>query len=239
MMRKLKIVVEYDGTRYHGWQVQPNGVTIQELLQNKLKVITKRKTVVMGSGRTDAGVHARAQVAHFSTTSKMTTREFLKALNSLLPLDVVVKEVEEVDSGFHAIGSASRKLYQYTVLNRDFPTALECRFADYVATPLNVPAMRRAAKLFLGEHDFGAFRAAGCNARNSIRTLYQCSIKKQGDYLCFSVEGNGFLKYMVRIIVGTLLEVGKGKMSVKEVEAILESKDRVKAGPTAPARGSV
>ncbi|MFQ5481205.1 MAG: tRNA pseudouridine(38-40) synthase TruA [Nitrospinaceae bacterium] len=236
-MRKFKLLLEYDGTRYHGWQIQPNGLTIQELLQTRLQTITKRKTSVMGAGRTDAGVHAEGQVAHFTSPSRMEPMQFLKALNSLLPCDVVVKAVEEVGPEFHAMYSATQKLYRYCILNRDHPSALRYRYAHYVVAPLKVPPMRRAAAAFLGTHDFAAFRASGCGARTSVRTLYACSVKKQGDQIIIEVKGSGFLKYMVRNIVGTLIEVGKGRMTLATVKEVLASGDRRRAGPTAPARG--
>ncbi len=236
-MRKIKLLIEYDGTRYHGWQVQPNGTSIQEVIEKHLSRITETPTQVVGSGRTDAGVHAEGQVAHFTTGSAMTPVQFLKALNSLLPADIVIKQVEEVPETFHAQKSATGKLYRYSILNRDHPSALDCRFSHYVARGLNLGAMRKAARILVGEHDFSAFRGSGCEAKSTVRTLSSCAIKKSGDYLRIEVEGNGFLKHMVRNIVGTLLEVGKGRIPPGEVAGILESRDRRNAGPTAPARG--
>lgn len=236
-MRKIKLLIEYEGTAYHGWQYQPNGLTIQEVLEDRLSRITQRKTTVIGSGRTDAGVHAEGQVAHFTTESNMTPRQFLKALNSLLPHDIVIKQVEEVDASFHARKSATRKIYRYTLLNRDYPSALFCRQAHYVAQPLDIVAMRRAARDFIGQHDFSAFQGAGCEAKSPVRVLYDLRIKKRKDWLQISFDGSGFLKHMVRNIVGTLIEVGHGRIPADAIPDILASRQRKNAGPTAPARG--
>ncbi len=237
-MRKIKILLEYEGTRYHGWQFQPNKVSIQGILEAKLSKITRQKIRVIGSGRTDSGVHAESQVAHFRTSSIMTPMEFLKALNSLLPADIVVKKVEEADPDFHAQKSASHKIYRYTILNRDYPSALLCRQAHYIATPtLNVNAMRRAARFMVGIKDFKAFQASGCSSKTTVRKISRVSISKKDDFIQITVEGSGFLKYMVRNMVGTLIEVGMGKWPPEQVDALLKSKNRRLAGPTAPARG--
>lgn len=236
-MRKLRLLIEYDGTAYHGWQVQPNGVTIQELLEKSLTDITKTRTQVYGAGRTDAGVHAKGQVAHFMTESCMTPREFMKALNSCLPADIVILQVEEVDEQFHAQMSAVKKLYRYSILNRDFPSALNCRFAHYIAQPLDVEAMQEAAAVLVGRHDFTSFRGAGCSAKTSTRTITKCEVKRERDVIRIEVEGDGFLKHMVRNIAGTLIEIGKGRIQAAGMQAILDSRDRKNAGPTAPARG--
>lgn len=237
-MRKFRILIEYEGTRYNGWQIQPNGLGIQEVLQSKLKKITKKKTNVIASGRTDAGVHAEGQVAHFRTTSQMTPREFLKALNSLLPADIVVKKVEEVSLDFHAQMSATRKRYRYVILNRDYPSALQCRQAHYMATPtLNVTAMRKAARCLVGKKDFKSFQGSGCIANSTVREIFKLTIAKKEDFIQITVDGSGFLKYMVRNIVGTLIEIGSGKMSPEDMKKILNSSNRRLAGPTAPSRG--
>ncbi len=236
-MRKLKILIEYEGTRYSGWQCQANGLAIQEVLQKTLKKITQEKKSVVASGRTDAGVHAEGQVAHFFTASRMNSREFLKAFNSLLPSDIVVKKVQEVDSKFHAQKSATQKTYRYTILNRDFPSALRGRQAHYIASPLNVSAMRRAAKYLVGKHDFSAFQGAGGKVNSTVREIDSLTIQKKDDWIHFNVVGNGFLKYMVRNIVGTLIQVGQEKITAEQTQVILQSCDRTQAGPTAPARG--
>ena len=233
MTRKLKIIIEYEGTRYHGWQVQPNGITIQEVLQTCLEKITKEKRPVIGSGRTDAGVHAEGQVAHFETTSSMTCRQFLMAFNSLLPHDIAVIDVAEVAMTFHAQRSAVRKIYRYTLLNRQYPSALHHDRCWFIQYPIDVNAMRRAKKYLEGKHDFSAFRAANCEARNPVREINKIDVSKKGDFINLHFDGNGFLKYMVRNIVGTLVMVGRNKMSPEKIKTILESRDRNNAGPTA------
>jgi tRNA pseudouridine38-40 synthase len=233
MTRKLKLIIEYEGTGYHGWQVQPNGLTIQEVLQDCLKEITSDTASVVGSGRTDAGVHAQGQVAHFKTSSSMTPHQFMMAFNSLLPHDIVVKNAEEVADDFHAQRSAVRKTYRYTILNREYPSALlhdRCWFIQY---PLDTPAMERAKSYLEGKHDFSAFRASNCEARNPVREIYKIDISKKDDFITLDFDGNGFLKYMVRNIVGTLVQVGRKKMQAQEMKTILESRDRKNAGPTA------
>lgn len=237
-MRKFKILLEYEGTRYQGWQSQLNGQGIQDVLQKKLEKITKKKTNVVASGRTDAGVHAEGQVAHFRTLSVMTPREFLKALNSLLPHDIAVKKVEEVSLDFHAQLYATHKTYRYTILNRDYPSALHCRYSHYMATPdLNVTAMRKAAKMLVGKMDFKAFQGSGCSAKSSVREIFKITVAKKGDFIQITVDGDGFLKYMVRNIVGTLIEIGSDKMPVEHIKELLKMKNRRLAGPTAPSRG--
>ncbi|MEE9499506.1 MAG: tRNA pseudouridine(38-40) synthase TruA [Nitrospinaceae bacterium] len=237
-MRKLKILIEYEGTRYYGWQLQPNQVSIQEVLESKLHKITREKIRVIGSGRTDSGVHAEGQVAHFRTRSTMKLQEFLKALNSLLPSDIVVKKVEEAKPDFHAQISATRKTYRYTILNRDYPSALQGRVAHYIATPtLDVTAMRKAARCLVGRMDFKSFQGSGCTAKTTMREIYRLSIVKKDDFIRITVDGSGFLKYMVRNIVGTLIEIGWGNWPPEQMRAILKSKNRRLAGPTAPSRG--
>lgn len=237
MKKKYLLIVEYEGTAYHGWQVQKNGITIQELLEKKLSQITNTKTTVLSSGRTDAGVHAEGMPAHFVTESKMKPGEFQLALNSLLPHDITIKEVRKVPMSFHARGSAKRKLYRYTILNRDYPSALNFRRSWFIPHKLDVAAMRRAAKYLEGKHDFTSFRAGNCNAKSPIRTIDCVEIFKLDDYLIFEFEGKGFLKHMVRNFIGTLVYVGKKKFPARKLKTILEARDRKIAGPTAPSHG--
>jgi tRNA pseudouridine38-40 synthase len=237
-MRKIKLLLEYEGTRYSGWQLQVKQVSIQGVLESKLHKITGEKIRVIGSGRTDAGVHAEGQVAHFQTNSTMKLDEFLKAMNSLLPYDIVVKKVAEAKPDFHAQISATRKTYRYTILNREYPSALHSRTAHYIAIPiLNVTAMRKAARYLVGQHDFKSFQSSGCTAKSTQREIHRLSIAKEGDFIRITVDGSGFLKYMVRIIVGTLIEIGWGKWPPERMQTVLKSKDRLMAGPTAPSRG--
>ncbi len=237
MERKIKILIEYDGSAYHGWQFQTNGITIQEVLQNCIHKVVKKKTTLYSSGRTDAGVHAEGMVAHFVTTSKMTEGEFIRAFNSFLPHDIVVKEVSVVPMAFDARRSARKKIYRYTILNRTHPSALLYRRCLFIPFPLNISAMRRATKYLVGKHDFTSFRASNCGSKNPIREIFSINIIKDGDFIFLNFEGNGFLKYMVRNIVGTLVQVGLEQIKASNIKRILESKDRCKAGPTAEPQG--
>ncbi|MFQ5717124.1 MAG: tRNA pseudouridine(38-40) synthase TruA, partial [Nitrospinales bacterium] len=236
-MRKFKVILEYDGSAYHGWQRQSNGISIQEVLETSLEKIVKAKTAVVGSGRTDAGVHAEGQTAHFRARSKMTSRQFLKALNCVLPPNITVKQVAEVPEEFDARYSAERKIYRYTLLNRDYPSALHHGRVWFIPIALDLAAMKQAGKYLLGKHDFSAFQGANSDVKNPVREIFRIDIVKERDFIRFVFEGNGFLKYMIRIIVGTLVETGKGRIRAEQVRDILNSRDRTMAGPTAPPQG--
>jgi tRNA pseudouridine38-40 synthase len=237
MEKKYLLLIEYEGTAYHGWQVQTNAITIQEVVEKNLSRILNTPTTVLSSGRTDAGVHSEGMPAHFVTESKMSMGEIQLALNSLLPHDISIREVREVPMRFNARGSAKSKLYRYSILNRDYPSALNFRRSWFVPHELDIAAMRSAAEYLLGEHDFTSFRAGNCNAKSPIRTMTRVEIVQQNDFLFFEFEGKGFLKHMVRNFVGTLVYVGKKKFPVEQVEIILEARDRKVAGPTAPSHG--
>ena len=237
MKKKYLLILEYEGTAYHGWQVQQNGITIQEVLEKALSQITNTKTSVLSSGRTDAGVHAEAMPAHFITESKMKPSEFQLAINSLLPHDITIKEVRKVPMSFNARSSAKLKLYRYTILIRDFPSALNFRRSWFIPHKLDFAAMRRAAKYLQGEHDFTSFRAGNCNAKSPVRKMDRVELFKQDGFLIFEFEGKGFLKHMVRNFIGTLVYVGRKKIPARQVKTILEARDRRQAGPTAPAQG--
>ena len=237
MKKKYLLIVEYEGTAYHGWQIQKNGITIQEVLEKSLSRITNTPTTILSSGRTDAGVHAEGMPAHFVTESNMKPSEFQLALNSILPHDISIKGIRKIPMSFHARGSAKRKLYRYTILNRDYPSALNFRRSWFIPHKLDVMAMRRAAKYLLGEHDFTSFRAGNCNAKSPVRTMDRVEIFKQDGYLIFEFEGKGFLKHMVRNFIGTLVSVGKKKYPARQVKIILGARDRKVAGPTAPSHG--
>ena len=237
-MRTLKLVIEYDGTDYLGWQVQPKGPTLQGALEEKLALITGERPRVTASGRTDAGAHALAQVAHFKTQSRLQVASIQKALNSLLPPDITIKKVEEVEEGFHARKHAKSKIYEYRVLNRDLRSPFLRRFAWHIPQKLDLERMKEATHCLLGEHDFSAFRSVGSPTRTAVRKVLKAEWKRGKDGLLrFEIEATGFLKQMVRAIVGTLVEVGRRKMTAQDFSGILDSKDRRKAGPTAPARG--
>jgi tRNA pseudouridine38-40 synthase len=237
MERNLKIIVEYDGTCYHGWQIQPNGVTIQEKIEEVLERLTGTRPTVIGSGRTDAGVHAEAQVAHFKTRNPMDCEEMHGGLNALLPDDIVVRKVEEVPDDFHARYSARGKTYRYVILNRSYPSAFEHQRCWQLSFALDLEAMRKAASFLLGRHDFSSLQASDCCAKHPNREIRKLEIIKDGDWITILITADAFLKHMVRNIVGTLVEVGRGKMSAANVEGILRGRDRTRAGPTAPARG--
>jgi len=237
-MRTIKLVIEYDGTHYLGWQIQPNGLTIQGVIQDHLKRLTGESLHLIGSGRTDAGVHALGQVAHFKTESRMDADAFQRGLNSLLPKDIVIRRAEEVQPDFHARKSVRSKVYEYRILNRTTPSAVDRQYVWYVPQKLNLEEMKKATHRLLGEHDFSAFRSTGSSARSSVRDILRADWKREKEGLLrFEIEASGFLKQMVRAIVGTLVEAGKGKVDAVEFQRILESKDRKQAGPTAPAHG--
>ncbi len=218
MMRTIKLLIEYDGTNYLGWQVQPKGSTLQGVLEEKLSTLTGEKIDLLGSGRTDAGVHALGQVAHFKTKSQLDVQTIQRALNSLLPSDILIQKVEEVDEGFHARRSSKSKVYEYRVLNRHLRSVFHRGYAWHIPQTLNIREMKKATRSLMGEHDFSSFQSVGSPKKTEI-------------------EANGFLKQMVRAIVGTLIEVGKGKINSDQFQKILDSRDRKKAGPTAPAHG--
>lgn len=239
-MRNIKLTIEYDGTNYFGWQIQPKGETIQGVIEERLKKITSEHVHLIGAGRTDSGVHALGQVANFKTNSNIDIFSLKRALNSLLPEDIVIKKVEEVDLGFNARKHAKTKVYEYRILNRETPSVFLRRFTWHIPYKLNLGEIKKATEILIGEHDFSSFRSSGSTAKNSIRKIFRAEWKRSRDGLVlFEIEANGFLKQMVRSIVGTLIEVGRGKIDVETFKKILESKDRRKAGPTAPANALI
>ncbi len=237
-MRNIKLLIQYDGTNYLGWQVQAQGPTVQGTIEEKLTILAGEKIRLLGSGRTDAGVHALGQVANFKTKSQMETHTIQKALNSLLPSDIAVKGVEEVDEDFNARGSAKSKIYEYRILNREIRSVFHREYAWHIPQRLNLREMKEATQILIGEHDFSSFRSAGTPTKTAIRKVFKAEWKRNKEgFLQFEIEATGFLKQMVRAIVGTLVEVGKSKITVEEFRKILESKDRKNGGPTAPAHG--
>jgi len=235
--RRLKLLLEYNGSRYHGWQLQPQVVTIQGTLEACLARLTNAPVRVHAAGRTDAGVHARGQVVHFDTASRLAPAVLLRGLNGLLPEDIVVRQAEDVTSDFHARYSAVRKTYAYIVHNAAIPSAFRAPYAWHISQPLDVPAMRTAASALVGAHDFSAFRAASCAARTSERHLYRLAIRRFATRLVFVLCANGFLQHMARTIVGTLVMIGRGRCPASVMATILDSRQRQQAGPTAPAHG--
>lgn len=288
MTRRILLRVAYDGTNYHGWQLQPNAATIEGELNRALCALTGEEIVVTGASRTDAGVHALGNVAVFDTTSRIPAEKFSYALNQRLPEDIVIQSSKQVADDFHPRHCDCRKTYEYDILNRTFPLPAYRNTAYFLYGTLDIEAMQKACQAFLGEHDFASFCAAGAQVQTTVRTIYSLTVEcrplteagtpvspasgeavnaadgKHGEQvqqaqpesgetaipaaggtnagsadqlLTIRVKGNGFLYNMVRIIAGTLVEVGRGHIKPEEVAGIIAAKDRVKAGPTAPARG--
>ena len=237
MKKRIKLVVAYDGTAYHGWQVQPNAVTIEGVLNEKLTELLGEKITVTGASRTDAGVHSLGNVAVFDTTTRIPADKISYALNQRLPEDIVVQESAEVAADFHPRFCDSRKTYEYRILNRKFPDPTRRLDTYFFHYELDVDAMKKAAAVLVGEHDFKSFCSAGSQVKTTVRTIYSCDVNKFGDVITIRVTGNGFLYNMVRIIAGTLIKVGDGNIAVDSIGDILEACDRNAAGPTAPAHG--
>ena len=227
----------YDGTNYHGWQVQPGAVTIEQVLNEKLTELLGEPIEVIGASRTDSGVHAMGNVAVFDTEARMAADKFSYALNQRLPEDIRIQNSCEVPLDFHPRYQKTVKTYEYRILNRTFrmPTRrLDTYFYHY---PLDVEKMKKAASYLEGEHDFKSFCAIGAQVKTTVRTIYACDVEKEGDIITIRVTGNGFLYNMVRIIAGTLVKVDGGAIEPEAVKEILAKKDRSAAGPTAPAHG--
>lgn len=235
--RNIKLTLEYDGENYHGWQRQPRVATIQGTIEEALAKILQGKVKLTGSGRTDTGVHARGQVANFKMKSHIPLKNLKAALNSLLPEDIVVRHAVQVPDDFHARYDAQSKTYCYTILNSSFPSPFSRKYAYFFPHSLDTAAMRRAAKCLVGSHDFSSFRGAGMRRGNYLRKMKRLKVSTEKEFIRLDMEADGFLYNMVRIIAGTLLEVGRGKMTAGEVGKILRAKDRRQAGPTLPARG--
>jgi len=236
-MRRFKLILEYEGTAYHGWQVQPGLLAIQGILQEVLARLAGVSVQVTGAGRTDAGVHALGQVASFAADLRLDALTLRKALNASLPRDIVACEVEEAPAEFDARRSARSKMYRYTLLHREYPSAWLGRHTLYVPSLLDAEAMAEASQVVVGTHDFSAFRAGTCTARTPVRTVLNAAWRREGHLWHFEITGNAFLQHMVRILVGTFLEVGRGKRSPADVAGILASRDRRRAGKTAPPQG--
>ena len=236
-MRNIKLTLQYDGTRYAGWQMQKNATSIQELVESAVARITGAKTHVTASGRTDAGVHARAQVANFKTRHPIPTQRLQMALNSALPKDIVVTNVEEVTPSFNAQHSAKSKIYRYAIVNNNFIDPFIRRFAAKVFFKLDLNRMRRSARDLVGRHNFKAFQAVDDHERTSVRTIKGISIKKDGDIISIDMEADGFLYNMARNIAGTLVEIGRGKFPETRIKELLKTGKRNACGPTMPARG--
>lgn len=236
-MRTLRFTLSYDGTNYSGWQRQTNAVTVQEIVEEALSSICKEKITVVGSGRTDAGVHALGQVVSFRTRCRIPADRLSFALNRLLPSDIVACEGQEAPVDFHARYSAKEKLYRYVIYNNAMPSPFYRLYSWHIPMLLDFEAMIQAAAHFMGTHDFSAFRAAGGAPVDPVRSIYLSEWRKSGDMLEYQVRGTGFLYHMVRNMVGTMVEIGKKKHPPDAVRAILASKQRSTAGVTAPPQG--
>lgn len=236
-MKRVKLTVAYDGSNYCGWQIQPNGITVQEVLNQCLSEFTGEKIETIGASRTDAGVHALGNVAVFDTEMRMPGDKFSFALNQRLPEDIRIQKSEEVDADFHPRYVKSRKTYEYRILNRRFPIPTERFYSHFTYIPLDIEKMREAADYLVGEHDFKSFCGTGAQVKTTVRTVKEIQIEKDEDKITIRITGEGFLYNMVRIIAGTLMDIGGGLYPPEKMQEILEAKDRKKAGPTAPARG--
>ncbi len=238
MKQNYKLIIEYDGTKYHGWQRQAQDRTIQGAIESALKTMIKKDVVLTGSGRTDAGVHALGQVASFRCAVKLAPQAFQAGLNSLLDDDIVIQDCELVDEQFHARYDAKAKTYRYTIINRPIAQAIGRHYAWHIRKPLDLEAMCQASTSFIGSHDFKAFEGTGSPRSHTTRNILRAEwSRKTPNQLQFEIEANGFLRYMVRNLVGTLVDVGLGKKNVEDFIAILHSRDRGQASATAPPHG--
>ena len=236
-MKRVKLVVAYDGTNYHGWQVQDNGITIEEVLNRTISELVQEDIKVIGASRTDAGVHACGNVAVFDTESRIPGDKFSFALNQRLPEDIRIQESCEGDADFHPRYADTVKTYEYNILNRRFELPSKRLYAAFCYYPMDIERMNQAAAYLVGEHDFKSFCSAGAQVQTTVRTIYAVNVTKEDDMVHIRITGNGFLYNMVRIIAGTLMQVGTGLMEPEQVKEILEARDRSKAGPTAVAKG--
>ena len=236
-MKRVMLIVAYDGTNYHGWQVQPNAVKIEQILNEKLSELLKEDIQVIGASRTDAGVHAEGNVAVFDTNTSIPGEKISYALNHLLPEDIVIQESFEVEPDFHPRKCDSIKTYQYRILNRNFNLPVKGRNAYHFYRKLDLDKMREAAAYFVGKHDFKNFCSSHTQAKSTIRIIYSFDIEEEDEEIVLTVSGNGFLYNMVRMLTGTLLDVGTGRMSPDKIPELLAAKERVHSPNTAPARG--
>jgi tRNA pseudouridine38-40 synthase len=237
-MRNFKMIIEYDGAAYCGWQRQLNGVSIQQILEEAVARIIGEQVSIIASGRTDAGVHALHQVASFKAQSTLSANKIFLGVNSVLPVDIVVKDLQEAPPDFNALKDAKGKVYLYRIRNQRLRPVLGRQYYWFVRYPLNVERMRVAASCLIGEHDFSCFCATGCDIKDRVRTLSRVDIaEREHGMLEITVESGGFLRHMVRNIVGTLIDIGRGKLTPADVPEIIASCDRKKAGTAAPACG--
>ena len=236
-MKRIKLTIAYDGTNYCGWQIQPNGMTVEEVLNRALKKLTGEDILVIGASRTDSGVHALGNVAVFDTETTIPAERIAMALNQRLPEDIVIIKSEEVPPDFHPRYRDCSKTYEYHIMNTQIPIPTQRLTNYFVSYPLDLNKMRQAASYLVGEHDFASFCNVRTDVASTVRTIYSLDILQEGEMITIRITGNGFLYNMVRIIVGTLIRVGRGFYEPERVKEILEEKDRKAAGVTAPAHG--
>ena len=237
-MRNIKLTIEYDGKDFNGWQKQPSKLNIQGTIEQAIKTITGEDVDLQASGRTDAGVHALGQVANFKTNSNIPIEKMSIAINCNLKKSIRIVKAEEVEERFHSRLSCKRKTYRYIINNSEIPSAIYRNLETHIPYKLDIEKMKQAVKYFEGEHDFKAFKASGTSSKSSIRTIYKAEVLKMpNNRIYIELTGNGFLYNMVRIIAGTLVDVGTGKIKPEDIEKIIESKDRTNAGKTLPPQG--
>ena len=236
-MRNIKLVIEYDGAKFGGWQKQPTKLNIQGEIEQAIKEITGEEVELNASGRTDSGVHSLGQVANFKTNSNIEVDKIPYAINSKLKKSIVIKSAEEVEETFHARYNCKGKKYKYVIDNSSQGTAIYRGLECHIPQKLDTEKMQEAIKHFEGEHDFKGFRASGTSSKSSVRTIYRAEVKQEGEKITIELTGNGFMYNMVRIISGTIVDVGLGKTKPNEIPDIIEAKDRSKAGKTLPAHG--
>jgi len=236
-MRNIKLTIEYDGKEFNGWQKQPNKLNIQGEIERAIKEITGEDVELNASGRTDAGVHALGQVANFKTNSNIPIEKIPIALNTYLKKSIRIQNAEEVDENFHSRFNCKEKTYRYIINNSQYGTAIYRTLEFCIPQKLDVEKMKKAIKYFEGEHDFKTFKASGTSSKSSVRTIYKANIEEKDNRIFIELTGNGFLYNMVRIISGTLVDVGLGKIQVEEIPEIIKSKDRQRAGKTLPPQG--
>lgn len=233
-MKNIKLTIEYNGKDFNGWQKQPTKLNIQGEIERAIEEITGEQVDLIASGRTDAGVHAFKQIANFKTNSEFDVNKYPIALNSKLKQSIRIKKAEEVEERFHSRYNCKQKTYRYIINNSEYGSAIYKNLEYHIPNKLDVEKMQEAVKYFEGEHDFKAFKASGTSSKSSIRTIYKAEVKKDEEKIIIELTGNGFLYNMVRIISGTLVDVGLGKIKPEEIKEIIDSKDRTRAGKTLP-----
>lgn len=236
-MKNIRLTIEYDGKDFNGWQKQPNKLNIQGEIERAIEEITGEKVDLIASGRTDAGVHALAQMANFKTNSNLPVEKYPIALNTKLKKSIRIQKAEEVEEDFHSRYHCKQKTYRYVINNSEQGSSIYRNLEYFVPNKLNVEKMQEAVKYFEGEHDFKAFKASGTSSKSSVRIIYKAKVEKQGDRIIIELTGNGFLYNMVRIIAGTLVDVGLGKIESDEIPEIIENGERSRAGKTLPPQG--